>query len=44
MTQSGVAELAAFLEKGITQAASHISGEIFKPAQGSHFDLNVLAM
>jgi hypothetical protein len=40
MTQSGVAELAAFLENGITQAASHISGEIFK----SHFDLNVLAM
>jgi len=31
-------------KKALLKPLFHISGEVFKPAQGSHFDLHMLAM
>jgi hypothetical protein len=39
------ADLAAFPRKDrYSKPLFHISGEVFKPAQGSHIDLHMLAM
>jgi len=38
------ADLAALPKKALLKPLFHISGEVFKPAQGSHFDLHMLAM